>query len=72
MTVMARTNNELRRRAYAAADGEDEKLGRKDAKPGSVESYHTPQLLEWWGFLNALRGVINMGALGCAITALTI
>lgn len=72
MTVMARTNDELHRRAYAAADGEDEKRGRKEAKSGSVETYNTPELLEWWGFLNALRGVIHIGALACAVTALTI
>ena len=70
--VMARTNNELHRRAAAAEKGEDENLGRKGAKSGSVESYDTSKLIEWWGVLNAMRGWIQVGAIACATTALVI
>ena len=69
-TVMARTNSELHRRSREASAGKDETAGRKGAKAGSVESYETPELIEWWGFLNALRGWIEVGAVACATTAL--
>ncbi len=72
LTVMAKTNNELHRRSREAGAGRDESLGRKDAKAGSVESYKTPELMEWWGFLNALRGWIQVGAFACATTALVV
>lgn len=70
--VVGRTNSELQRRSREASAGKDESLARKDAKHGSVESYNTPELIEWWGFLNALRGWIQFGAFACAATALVI
>ena len=70
--VMGRANSELQRRSREVSAGKDERLARKDAKHGSVKSYTTPELLEWWGFLNALRGWIQLGAFACGTTALVI
>ena len=72
MIVMGRANSELQRRSKEVSAGKDESLARKDAKHGSVKSYNTPELLEWWGFLNALRGWIQLGAFVCGTTALII
>ena len=71
-TIMARSNNELQRRSMEASAGKDESLGRKDAKAGTVESYNTPELIEWWGVLNAMRGWLQVGAFACATTAMVI
>ena len=70
--AMRRTNNELQRRSREASAGKDESLSRKDAKAGTVESYKTPELIEWWGVLNAMRGWIQIAAFACATTALVI
>lgn len=52
-TAMRRTNNELGRRANLANKGEEEDA-RSEAKGGTVESYQTHDLLNWWATLNAL------------------
>jgi Domain of unknown function (DUF1772) len=70
--AMSRTNNELHRRSREASAGQDEAQSRKDAKGGSVQSLTTPELLQWWGYLNALRGWIQVGGFACAATALII
>ena len=69
---MKKANDELHRRSAVASAGRDESEGRKDAKAGTVQSYNTPELLQWWGFLNALRGWLEVGAFACATAALVV
>jgi hypothetical protein len=71
-TVMANTNNELHRRSRQASVGQDKAPTVKNAQGGSLESMPTPELLQWWGFLNSLRGWIQVGGLACALTAIMI
>jgi Domain of unknown function (DUF1772) len=70
VVVMKNANGELQRRSAEASAGRDETQGRKEAKAGTVQSYDTPRLIEWWSFLNALRGWIQLGAFACATIAL--
>lgn len=72
MLVMARTNNELMRRASAAKSGKAEKEGRQSAKAGSIESYETTDLLQRWARLNAGRVVLPLAALVLMTTSLVI
>jgi len=67
--IMARTNHELHRRADAATKGAEEDF-KADAKEGSIESYHTPDLVRWWATLNIMRASLHIGAIGSAMTAL--
>lgn len=62
VAVMQRTNNELIRRANAAKAGKREVEGRQAAKPGSIESYETPDLLQRWSKLNASRSLFPIAA----------
>ncbi|ETI25073.1 hypothetical protein G647_04444 [Cladophialophora carrionii CBS 160.54] len=51
--VMKRTNDELTRRATAAAKGEEEDA-KADARTGTVEASQTHDLIRWWAQLNLL------------------
>ncbi|EXJ94663.1 hypothetical protein A1O1_03060 [Capronia coronata CBS 617.96] len=52
-TAMKCTNGELTRRATAATRGEEDDA-KFDARAGTVESYQTHDLLNWWATLNTL------------------
>ncbi|KAJ4545793.1 hypothetical protein HRR78_006069 [Exophiala dermatitidis] len=69
--AMKRTNDELGRRARAALQG-DEDVANSDAAQGTIESYQTHDLLNWWATLNTLRASLHIGAIGSAITALSL
>lgn len=71
VVFMTRTNNELIRRANAAKAGKLESEGRKMAKPGDVESYDTPDLLQRWSTLNAFRSVFPIAAAVLTVMALS-
>ena len=51
LTVMKRTNGELSRRAKASEDS-DEAVVNSQPNGGTVESYQTLDLLQWWSQLN--------------------
>ena len=70
VVVMANANGELQRRSREASAGKDETLTRTSPKAGGVRNYNTPELLEWWASLNAMRGWIQVASIACATTAL--
>ena len=67
--VMAKTNNELIRRANAASEGLD--ASPTDRATG-VEKYQTPELVRWWGTLNVYRASLQVGAMGCVVLAVAL
>lgn len=67
---MARTNDELIRRANGAKAGQQASHENKDAKQGSIESYDTPSLLDRWSKLNASRSIYPLAAALLAAAAL--
>ena len=67
--VMAKTNNELIRRANAATAGLDASPKEKGT---GVEKYQTPELVRWWGDLNMCRVSLQVGAMGCVVLAVAL
>ena len=67
--VMAKTNNELIRRANAATEGLDASPMEKGT---GVEKYQTPELVRWWGTLNVYRASLQVGAMGCVVLAVAL
>jgi hypothetical protein len=69
--VMSRTNDELIRRANADKAGDKMSHHNKDARPGSIETYETPSLLERWSKLNASRSIFPLTAILLTAAALS-